>query len=88
MSVYLCSVCNLYVYDEKKGDTKFGLKPGTSFDFIPKSFLCPICKAKKEFFKKLSKNEEEKAINKYITYVRKNTSIEKKYNQFVPAQYE
>ena len=61
MSKYICRVCNLYVYDEKKGDRRLNYPPGTSFDSLPDSFRCPVCNAKKEFFRKLSQKEEEAA---------------------------
>ena len=71
MAIYLCTVCNLYVYDEKKGDSKLNLIPGTPFDSIHDSFRCPICIAKKESFRKLSKNEEKKAVERYKTFIEK-----------------
>jgi len=74
MAIYLCTVCNLYVYDEKKGDSKLNLIPGTPFDSIHDSFRCPICSAKKESFRKLSKNEEKKAVERYKTFIEKTIS--------------
>jgi isopentenyl diphosphate isomerase/L-lactate dehydrogenase-like FMN-dependent dehydrogenase/rubredoxin len=71
MSIYLCNVCNIYVYNEKKGDPKLNLKPGTSFESIKDSFRCPICNAKKESFRKLSINEEKKAEENYELYIKK-----------------
>jgi len=64
-------VCNLYIYNEKKGDLKSNLTPETSFDSINDSFRCPICNAKKESFRKLSKNEEKKAVERYKNYSEK-----------------
>ena len=48
---YICTVCN-YVYDPKIGDPDGGIQPGTRFEDIPDSWVCPVCGAKKtEFIK-------------------------------------
>ena len=78
MSVYLCTICNIYAYDEKKGDIKNNLKPKTLYDDIPNSFRCPICNSKKELFIKISKKDENKFIEKYQLYIKMNTSKEEK----------
>ncbi len=39
---YICSVCG-YVYDEKRGEPHHGIKPGTRFDDLPESYVCPVC---------------------------------------------
>lgn len=39
---YLCSLCN-YVYDEKRGEPHRGIKPGTKFEDLPDSYVCPVC---------------------------------------------
>ena len=49
MKKYVCSVCG-YVYDPEAGDPDNGVKPGTSFDEIPDSWVCPICGAEKSLF--------------------------------------
>jgi rubredoxin len=41
-----CLEC-AYVYDPSKGDPKNGFPPGTSFDDLPDSWLCPECKVRK-----------------------------------------
>ena len=69
MSKYLCRVCNLYIYDEKKGESKFNHPPNTSFDSLPESFRCPVCNAKKEFFRKLAREEEDAAVKRYKAYL-------------------
>ena len=35
MDKYICTVCG-YVYDPELGDPDAGVKPGTSFDDLPK----------------------------------------------------
>ncbi len=46
---YRCTVCG-YVYDPAKGDTESGIAPGTPFEQIPETWVCPICGAKKSEF--------------------------------------
>ena len=52
MNKWECLVCG-YVYDPTLGDPDNGVKPGTKFEDIPKDWVCPICGAPKEQFKKL-----------------------------------
>ncbi len=49
MKKYVCSVCG-YVYDPAEGDTPGGIKPGTSFDDLPETWVCPVCGAPKSAF--------------------------------------
>lgn len=49
MAKYVCRICG-YVYDEDKGDPDSGIKPGTKFEDIPKTWSCPICGAEKANF--------------------------------------
>lgn len=49
MKSYVCTICG-YIYDPKTGDSDAGIKPGTSFDDLPESWVCPICGAGKEVF--------------------------------------
>ena len=51
MDKYLCTICG-YVYDPATGDPDNGVKPGTSFDQIPQTWVCPVCGASKEVFEK------------------------------------
>jgi len=49
---YRCTVCG-YVYDPAKGDPESGIAPGTPFEQIPDTWVCPICGAKKSQFEPL-----------------------------------
>lgn len=81
---YLCTYCNTYVYDDEKGDPETNLKPGTTLDNFPNSWLCPVCGMPKEYLqevsdeifkiKKLTYTEtehERKDINYYRSVARK-----------------
>ena len=48
---YVCSVCG-YVYDPEQGDPAGGVKPDTSFEALPDSWVCPVCGAPKTSFEK------------------------------------
>ena len=48
---YKCKVCG-YVYDPANGDPDSGIKPGTSFEELPDSWICPVCAAPKSEFEK------------------------------------
>ena len=50
MGKYKCSICG-YVYDESTGILEMGITPGTKWEDIPDSFICPICRAPKSVFK-------------------------------------
>lgn len=49
MKKYICSVCG-YVYDPAKGDPDSDIAPGTSFEDLPGSWVCPVCGASKSEF--------------------------------------
>lgn len=52
MARYRCTVCN-YVYDPEVGDPDGGIKPGTPFEQLPDSWVCPVCGASKDQFEKI-----------------------------------
>ena len=51
LAKYECSVCG-YIYDPEMGDADGGIKPGTAFEDIPDSWVCPVCGASKDKFVK------------------------------------
>ncbi len=52
MGKYRCTICG-YMYDPEKGDPDSGIEPGTSFNELPDSWVCPICGAPKDQFEKV-----------------------------------
>ena len=46
---YVCIVCG-YIYDPAHGDPVAGIPPGTAFEDLPDSWVCPECAASKEMF--------------------------------------
>ncbi|WP_083455911.1 rubredoxin [Desulfosarcina cetonica] len=54
MSEYFCTACP-YVYDPEVGDTEHGIAPGTAFEALPDTWVCPVCGAAKADFEKDAK---------------------------------
>ncbi len=52
MEKWKCAVCG-YVYDPEAGDPDGGIPPGTPFDQLPESWVCPVCGATKDMFEKM-----------------------------------
>jgi rubredoxin len=51
MDKWKCTICE-YVYDPGTGDPDNGVVPGTPFEKIPDTWVCPICGAGKDAFEK------------------------------------
>jgi rubredoxin len=49
MKKFTCQVCG-YVYDPEAGDPGAGVAPGTAFENLPDSWVCPVCGAGKNMF--------------------------------------
>ncbi len=52
MKKYKCIMCG-YIYDPSQGDPDNGIEPGTAFEDIPDSWVCPDCGAGKSEFEPL-----------------------------------
>ena len=46
---YRCTVCG-YIYDPAVGDPEGDIKPGTAFEELPDTWVCPVCGVGKEDF--------------------------------------
>jgi len=53
MEKWVCTVCG-YVYDPADGDPNNGIAPGTSFEDLPDTWVCPMCGVGKDMFEKES----------------------------------
>lgn len=51
MDKYRCIVCG-WVYDPAVGDPDNGIKPGTKFEDLPDTWVCPECGVGKDSFEK------------------------------------
>ncbi len=52
MQKWTCVICD-YVYDPAKGDPGNGIAPGTAFENLPDSWVCPLCGAGKDQFEQV-----------------------------------
>lgn len=52
MDKYRCTVCS-YIYDPAIGDVDNGIIPGTKFEDLPDSWICPECGVGKDEFEKI-----------------------------------
>ncbi len=46
---YQCGAC-FHVYDPEEGDPATGIPPGTAFEDLPDTWMCPDCGATKADF--------------------------------------
>lgn len=46
---WICLACG-DIYDPTQGDSEGGIAPGTAFEDIPDSWVCPVCGARKSEF--------------------------------------
>ena len=53
MQKYVCEVCG-WIYDPAEGYPDGGINPGTDFESLPDTFVCPICEAPKSEFSPVS----------------------------------
>jgi rubredoxin len=53
MNKYRCTSCG-WIYDPATGDSDGGIQPGTAFESLPDSWVCPVCGADKTQFEKMS----------------------------------
>ncbi len=52
MSEHICIICG-YSYDPYEGEASMGIPADTPFADLPDDFVCPICRAGKEFFNRI-----------------------------------
>ena len=53
MEKWICTICG-YVYDPAVGDPTSGIDPGTAFEDLPDTWVCPECGVGKDMFEKES----------------------------------
>ncbi len=53
---WICETCG-FIYDPREGDPDGGIDAGTPFEQIPDDWVCPLCGARKCFFRKLAPDD-------------------------------
>ena len=48
---YICNICG-FVYDEEIGCPEEGIAPGTAWENVRDTFVCPLCGVDKNEFNK------------------------------------
>ena len=51
-TMYRCMACG-YIYDPAVGDPDSGIAPGTAFEDIPDTWVCPLCGVSKDMFEEI-----------------------------------
>jgi rubredoxin len=46
VALWICMACGS-IYDPVEGDPDGGIPPGTAFEDIPDTWVCPVCGARK-----------------------------------------
>ena len=69
MSKYKCDICNVFEYDESRGDSNTNVKPGTKPSEFPGKWKCPICGADHTHIKIIEEEikDEIKKVEEIIT---------------------
>lgn len=63
MNKYICRVCAT-IYDPDLGDIEDGIPPGTPFEELPESWICPVCGSAKNKYEILTQERYEQLFNK------------------------
>jgi rubredoxin len=58
MARYVCEICG-YIYSPERGEPKNGIMPGTAFEDLPSSYICPVCGARAKIGKTAFSKMEE-----------------------------
>ena len=53
MKRWRCTICG-HIYDPAEGDPDTGVPPGTLFENLPESWVCPDCGATKQDFEEMA----------------------------------
>ena len=61
MKRYLCLICGL-IYDESEGWPDDGIDPGTKWEDVPDTWVCPDCGATKDDFDMIELNNIDNKV--------------------------
>lgn len=75
MAKWLCTVCNIYIYDEEKGDSLTGSGPETKVSDFPDSWRCPVCGAARDKLVQISEEEYWLKAKAYTDFIEKKEQI-------------
>lgn len=61
MDKFICKVC-ANIYDPEKGDPEDNIAPGTPFENLSDTWMCPVCGSGKDKYELLSPERYEKLM--------------------------
>ena len=64
---YRCNVCNMFEYDETRGDSSTNIKPGTKPEDFPDDWRCPICGSDKTHLVSIKEEPKIEEHEKEVT---------------------
>jgi glutamate synthase domain-containing protein 2/rubredoxin len=67
MAKYRCEICNVFEYDDTRGNSLTNIKPDTKPDDFPQGWQCPICKASKNHLKPIKEEKPETHVEEIVT---------------------
>jgi glutamate synthase domain-containing protein 2 len=67
MVVYRCNICQVYEYDDSRGDSNLGIKPQTGPTEFPDDWECPICKSNITHLQPVKEREKEVTEQEIVT---------------------
>ncbi|TFH40042.1 MAG: glutamate synthase, partial [ANME-2 cluster archaeon] len=67
MTKYRCNVCNVYEYDDTRGDSVTEIKPGIKPEDFPDDWKCPICKSDKTHEIPVKEEVKQEEVQEIIT---------------------
>jgi isopentenyl diphosphate isomerase/L-lactate dehydrogenase-like FMN-dependent dehydrogenase/rubredoxin len=70
MTVYVCKVCKLYIFDETVGDSGNKISPNTLITDFPSSWRCSECGATVEALEQVPENEVSGLKKKYQAHLK------------------
>ena len=67
MTKYRCNVCNVFEYDDTRGDSPTGIKPGTPPEEFSDEWKCPICKSDNTHLIPVKEEVKHEEVEEIIT---------------------
>ncbi len=67
MAKYRCSFCNVFEYEESRGDSNAHVKPGTNPEDFPDDWKCPICGANKNHLEPIEEEIKDVSTEEIVT---------------------
>lgn len=64
MNKYICRICAT-IYNPEKGDPEDNIAPGTAFEELPDTWICPVCGSGKDKYELLTQERYERLFPGY-----------------------